>query len=229
MPEAKPPKPLVTSHSRDSAEGSVQQTARPKRSSSLMTIASSESSSARGLERVVLAGGCFWGVEAVFAALKGVHHAVSGYTGGSERTANYEAVCTGATGHAEAVEVTYDPATLSFHRLLEVYFLVAHDPTQRNRQGPDIGPQYRSGIFFTTDEQKRITEEYIRQLDREGRFRAPIVTTVEPLAIFHPAEAYHQQFVERNPNHPYVCQSDKPKLARLRELFPDLISANGSG
>jgi peptide-methionine (S)-S-oxide reductase len=174
-------------------------------------------------ERVVLAGGCFWGVEAVFAALEGVEDAVSGYAGGSKDTAKYEMVCSGATGHAEAVELTYDPTILSLRRILEVYFFIAHDPTQFNRQGPDTGTQYRSGIFYTTDVQREIAAAYIRELDQAKAFARPIVTTLEPLEAFFPAEPYHQRFVDRNPDHPYVCQSDKPKLDHLRRRFPELL------
>jgi len=176
-------------------------------------------------ERVVLAGGCFWGVEAVFAALEGVGDAVSGYAGGTRDTATYQMVCTGATGHAEAVEITYDPALISLRRILEVYFFVAHDPTQLNRQGPDTGTQYRSGIFYTTDAQRDSAAAYIRELDEAKAFARPIVTTLEPLQAFYPAEPYHQRFVDRNPDHPYVCQSDIPKLERLRRRFPELLKA----
>lgn len=176
-------------------------------------------------ERVVLAGGCFWGVEAVFAALEGVENVVSGYAGGSKDTATYEMVCSGVTGHAEAVEVTFDSDRISLRRILEVYFFVAHDPTQRNRQGPDTGTQYRSGIFSMTDAQRESAAAYIRELDEAKAFARPIVTTLEPLQAFYPAEPYHQRFVDRNPDHPYVCRSDKPKLEHLRRRFPELLKA----
>ena len=177
------------------------------------------------MERIVLAGGCFWGVEAVFDALAGVERAVSGYAGGDERSANYHMVCTGKTGHAEAVEVSYDSSIISLRRLLEVYFLVAHDPTELNRQGNDVGPQYRSAVFYMTAEQKATAEAYIRELDQAKAFGRPIVTVLQALQAFYPAETYHQQFVSRNPDHPYVCQSDKPKLERLRRRFPELLKA----
>jgi peptide-methionine (S)-S-oxide reductase len=134
----------------------------------------------------------------------------SGYAGGSKDTATYEMVCSGVTGHAEAVEITFDSGLISFRRILEVYFFVAHDPTQRNRQGPDTGTQYRSGIFYTTDTQRESATAYIRELDEAKAFARPIMTTLEPLAAFYPAETYHQHFVDRNPDHPYVCQSDRP-------------------
>lgn len=174
-------------------------------------------------ERIVLAGGCFWGVEAVFDALTGVERAVSGYAGGEERSAKYDMVCTGKTGHAEAVEITYNPSIIHLRRLLEVYFLVAHDPTQLDRQGHDVGPQYRSAVFYTGDEQKAIAQAYIRELENAKVFSKPIVTALEPLRAFYPAEDYHQRFVALNPDHPYVCQSDKPKLEHLRKRFPELL------
>jgi peptide-methionine (S)-S-oxide reductase len=177
-------------------------------------------------QKVVLAGGCFWGMEAVFESLKGVSSAVSGYAGGSKDTAHYEIVSTGETGHAESVEVTYDPAQISFQQLLEVYFLVAHDPTELNRQGPDDGTQYRSAIFYTTEAQKRTAAAYIQQLEREKRFDRPIVTQLVPLAAFYPAENYHQHFVARNPYYPYVVINDLPKLEQLRKQYPQLVKPN---
>jgi peptide-methionine (S)-S-oxide reductase len=176
-----------------------------------------------GGERVVLAGGCFWGMEAVFESLAGVSRVVSGYAGGSRETARYETVSSGRTGHAESVEITYDPSKISFTQLLEIFFSVAHDPTQRDRQGPDIGTQYRSAIFYTRTAQKQLAETYIRRLDERKAFPAPIVTEVVPLRAFYPAEAYHQHFVARNPYDPYVLFNDKPKLSRLRERFPQLV------
>ncbi|MBV8366142.1 MAG: peptide-methionine (S)-S-oxide reductase MsrA [Candidatus Eremiobacteraeota bacterium] len=174
-------------------------------------------------QKVVFAGGCFWGIEAVFESLKGVSSAVSGYAGGSAATAHYEIVSTGTTGHAESVEVTYDPAQISYEQLLEVFFLVAHDPTELNRQGPDEGTQYRSVVFYTTDEQKRETEAFIAQLTKRKAYGAPIVTQVVPLVAFYPAEAYHQHFAARNPYYPYIVINDEPKLVHLRQQFPNLV------
>lgn len=174
-------------------------------------------------ETTVFAGGCFWGVEAVFDAIKGVNSAVSGYAGGSKLTAHYEIVSTGQTGHAESVQITFDPSQVSFGQLLKVYFSVAHDPTELNRQGPDEGTQYRSQIFYTTDEQKRIAEAYIQQLNAAKVFHKPIVTKVAQLQAFYPAEDYHQHFVAKNPHQAYVAYNDIPKLAHLREQFPELL------
>jgi len=176
----------------------------------------------RKTETIVFAGGCFWGVEAVFDAVKGVTEAVSGYAGGSKANAHYEIVSTGTTGHAESVQVTYDPSQISFGQLLKVYFEVAHDPTELNRQGPDHGTQYRSEIFYTSEEQKRVAEAYIRQLNAANAFPRPIVTKVAPLQAFYRAEDYHQHFVARNPHQPYVAQNDLPKLAKLRQELPEL-------
>jgi len=174
-------------------------------------------------ETTVFAGGCFWGVEAVFDAVKGVSKAVSGYAGGSKANAHYEIVSTGTTGHAESVQVTYDPSQVSFGQLLKVYFAVAHDPTELNRQGPDEGTQYRSEIFYANEEQKRIAEAYIQQLNAAKVFRSPIVTKVAPLQAFYPAEDYHQHFVARNPHQPYVAQNDVPKLSKLHQELPELV------
>jgi peptide-methionine (S)-S-oxide reductase len=171
----------------------------------------------------VLAGGCFWGVEAVFERLRGVSNVVSGFAGGSKSTAHYETVSAGQTGHAESVEIAYDPSQITYGKLLQVYFSVAHDPTQLNRQGPDSGTQYRSAIFYSTDEQKRVAEAYIKQLNEAKVFQHPIVTQVTPLAGFYAAEAYHQNFIERNPNYPYVVYNDLPKLKQLEKQFPELI------
>jgi peptide-methionine (S)-S-oxide reductase len=173
-------------------------------------------------ETVVLAGGCFWGVQAVFSALKGVSSAISGYAGGSKANAHYEIVSTGTTGHAESVQVTFDPSQISFGQILKIYFSVAHDPTELNRQGPDEGTQYRSEIFYTSDEQKRIAETYIQQLDAAKAFRRPIVTKVAPLQAFYAAEDYHQNYVARNPHQPYVAYNDLPKLTNLRAEFPEM-------
>ena len=177
-------------------------------------------------EKVVLAGGCFWGVEAVFESLKGVRSAVSGYAGGSKLTAHYDIVSTGMTGHAESVEVTYDPAQISFGRLLKVYFSVAHDPTQLNRQGPDSGSQYRSEIFYTSDAQKRLAQAYIKDLAASKVFAAPIVTKLEPLRAFYAAEDYHQHFLVKNPTYPYIVYNDLPKLEQLRKDYPGLLKGH---
>ena len=185
--------------------------------------ASSSSSDTKETQQVVFAGGCFWGMEAVFESLKGVTNVVSGYSGGSRDSAHYEMVSTGTTGHAESVQVTYDPSQITFGQLLSVYFLVAHDPTELNRQGPDEGTQYRSAIFYANDEQKRAAQAYIKQLESAKTFSAPIVTQVVPLHGFYPAEDYHQHFVQRNPDYPYVVFNDLPKLKHLREQFPQLV------
>jgi peptide-methionine (S)-S-oxide reductase len=173
-------------------------------------------------QTAVFAGGCFWGVEAVFEHLKGVTDAVSGFSGGSAGAAHYETVSMGNTGHAESVEVTYDPGQITYGQLLKVFFSVAHDPTELNRQGPDTGTQYRSAIFYANDEQKRIAEAYIQQLDDAKAFSRRIVTQVAPLKGFYPAEAYHQNFVERNPTYPYVVYNDLPKLSHLKKAYPQL-------
>jgi len=177
---------------------------------------------ARPTERVVLAGGCFWGMEAVFDSLKGVSRVVSGYSGGNAATAHYEIVSTGMTGHAESVEISYDPSQISFAHLLDVYFL-AHDPTQLNRQGPDQGTQYRSAIFYTTPQQKTLAEQYIRQLEKIKTYQAPIVTQVVPLTAFYAAEGYHQHYLVHNRNEPYIVYNDLPKLAQLHNRFPALL------
>jgi peptide-methionine (S)-S-oxide reductase len=178
--------------------------------------------SAHDKETAVLAGGCFWGVEAVFDRLKGVTSVVSGFAGGDKSTAQYETVSTGRTGHAESVKITYDPSQITFGQLLKVYFAVAHDPTELNRQGPDTGTQYRSAIFYTTDEQKKIAEAYIQQLDAAHVFRRPIVTQVVPLHGFFAAESYHQHFLDNNPNNPYIVYNDLPKLAALKKQYPEM-------
>jgi peptide-methionine (S)-S-oxide reductase len=174
-------------------------------------------------ETVVLAGGCFWGVEAVFDAVKGVSDASSGYAGGSKLTAHYEIVSTGTTGHAESVQITYDPSQVSFGQLLKIYFSVVHDPTELNRQGPDEGTQYRSEIFYTTEEQKHVAEAYIQQLTAAKVFPKPIVTKVAPLQAFYRAEDYHQDFVAHNPHQPYVAYNDVPKVANFHKEFPELV------
>jgi peptide-methionine (S)-S-oxide reductase len=176
----------------------------------------------RELRTAVFAGGCFWGVEAVFEHVKGVTDAVSGYAGGAVANPTYEAVSTGATGHAEAVRVTYDPSRVSYAELLRVFFSVAHDPTQLNRQGPDVGPHYRSAVFYADESQRRDVVAYVAQLDASKHFGAPIVTQVAPLRRFYEAEAYHQDFAERNPEHPYIVHHDLPKLVALKEKLPAL-------
>jgi len=170
-------------------------------------------------QTAVLAGGCFWGVQGVFQHVEGVSSAVSGYAGGAKESADYEKVGTGRTGHAEAVRIIYDPRKVSYGRLLQIYFSVVHDPTQLNRQGPDVGPQYRSTIFPTSEEQARIAKAYIDQLSQAGTFGGKIVTTIEPGRTFYPAEAYHQDFLTRHPNHPYIVIHDLPKVAALKVLF----------
>ena len=172
----------------------------------------------------VLAGGCFWGVDAVFKHVKGVTGVTSGYSGGAGDTAQYETVSTGTTGHAESVKVTYDPSKISYKQLLKIFFFVAHDPTELNRQGPDQGTQYRSAIFYANDAQKRTAESYIKQLDQNKAFRDPIVTQVAPLNRFYPAEEYHQNFLVRNPDNPYIVFNDMPKLDQLRKQFPALYT-----
>lgn len=189
-----------------------------------------ENRSDKKTETVVLAGGCFWGVEAVFDNVKGVTEAVSGYSGGSKANAHYEIVSTGTTGHAESVQVTFDPSQTSFGKLLEIYFSIVHDPTELNRQGPDEGTQYRSEIFYTTEEQKRIAEAYIQQLAGAKVFQHPIVTKVAPLQAFYRAEDYHQDYVlhcqQNSPlctNKRYVVYNDLPKLTNLRATYPELL------
>jgi peptide-methionine (S)-S-oxide reductase len=171
----------------------------------------------------VLSGGCFWGVEAVFERLNGVLDVTSGYAGGSEAAAHYEMVSTGKTGHAESVQITYDPSIVSYGRLLQVFFSVAHDPTQLNRQGPDEGPQYRSAIFYSSDQQKRVAESYVRQLNQAKAFQWPIVTQVTRLSAFYPAEDYHQDFIAHNPDNPYVVYNDLPKLEQLKKKYPEWL------
>jgi len=179
-------------------------------------------SAAPGLQTIVLAGGCFWGIEAVFEHIKGVTDAVSGYAGGTKEQADYETVSTGTTGHAESVKVTFDPTKVSPEKLLQVFFSVAHDPTQLNRQGPDVGPQYRSAIFFADEEQARVARAYIDQLTKAKVYSRPIVTQVVKLQGFYPAEEYHQNFAERNPTYPYIVYNDAPKVVNLKKQFPEL-------
>lgn len=181
---------------------------------------------AASTQQVVLAGGCFWGMQLVFGSLRGVDRAVAGYAGGNADTANYETVSTGTTGHAESVEITYDPARISFDQLLAVYFLVAHDPTELDRQGPDDGTQYRSEIFYTSAQQRSETLAYIARLQNERVYSGKIVTIVAPLRGFYPAESYHQDFAVHNPQNPYIVINDIPKLQKLREKFPQLVKAD---
>jgi peptide-methionine (S)-S-oxide reductase len=173
-------------------------------------------------QTAVVAGGCFWGIQAVFQHVKGVKSATSGYSGGSSSTAEYETVSTGETGHAESVEITFDPSQVSYGQLLKIFFSVAHDPTQLNRQGPDSGTQYRSVIFYANDEQKHIAESYIAQLGQARVFGQPIVTQVVPLKAFYTAESYHQNYATLHPDNPYIARNDAPKVDHLRQQFPEL-------
>jgi peptide-methionine (S)-S-oxide reductase len=173
-------------------------------------------------QTVVLAGGCFWGVQAVFQHTKGVTKAVSGYAGGTKDTARYNVVSAGTTGHAEAVQITFDPRQISYGRILQIYFSVAHDPTQLDRQGPDEGPQYRSAIFFANPEQQQVAQAYIAQLDKAGTFKRPIVTKLTKYDAFYPAEAYHQDYATLHPENPYIFYNDLPKVENLKKLFPEV-------
>lgn len=173
-------------------------------------------------QTAVFAGGCFWGMDAVFKRVKGVTKVVSGYSGGTAATAHYELVSTGTTGQAESVKVTYDPSRISYQTLLKVFFLVAHNPTELDRQGPDYGKQYRSVVFFASERQEKEAKAYIAELEKQKVFSDPIVTRVVPLKAFYPAEAYHQNFFEKHPEYPYIVINDVPKIAELREKFPNL-------
>jgi len=179
---------------------------------------------AKSEQTAVVSGGCFWGIQAVFQHVKGVIDATSGYAGGSPKTAEYELVSTGETGHAESVKIIYDPSQITYGQLLRVFFSVAHDPTQLNRQGPDEGTQYRSSIFYGNDEQKRIAQTYIAQLEKARVFPGTIVTKVVPLEGFYPAEGYHQNYAANHPHDPYIVYNDAPKVAHLREQLPDLYT-----
>jgi peptide-methionine (S)-S-oxide reductase len=178
-------------------------------------------------DTAVFAGGCFWGIEAVFEHLKGVTSATSGYAGGSAPSPSYEAVSSGTTGHAEAVSVVYDPAQISYDQLLQIFFTVAHDPTELNRQGPDVGSQYRSAVFYRNAAQREATERYIAKMREKKVYRNAIVTEVAALRAFHPAEAYHQDYLVRHPNQPYIVINDAPKLEHLRKQFPALYREQG--
>jgi len=175
----------------------------------------------------VIAGGCFWCTEAVFKQLEGVTAVRSGYCGGTPETADYRTVCSGMTGHAEAIEVTYDPRVISYGQILRVFFSVAHDPTQKNRQGNDMGPQYRSAVFFADEDEKQVAETYIAELDASGVFPGPVVTTLEPLETFFEAEAYHQDYAAQNPMQPYIMHISQPKVAKLRKAFPEKLKGAG--
>ena len=174
---------------------------------------------------LVLAGGCFWGVQGVYQHVTGVTSAVSGYAGGEKKTAEYDTVSGGRSGHAESVAITYDPRQISYGRLLQIFFSVVHDPTQLNRQGPDTGPQYRSAIFPATDEQAEVAKAYIAQLDQAHAFKKPIVTKIEADRAFYPAEAYHQDYLTRNPTAPYIAYNDLPKIDDLKRISPDVYRA----
>lgn len=187
--------------------------------------ASDVSGSRKSEDRAVLAGGCFWCVEAVYRQLDGVSAVTNGYAGGTAESADYETVCSGRTDHAEAVEVGFDPAKISFGQILRVFFSIAHDPTTRDRQGPDVGRQYRSVIFYADDEQQRVAQAYIRQLDDAKVFNKPIVTEVVPLERFYPAEEYHQDYAARNPLQPYILFNARPKVDKVRKYFKDRVRA----
>ena len=180
---------------------------------------------ANNLQTAVFAGGCFWGVQGVFQHVQGVKNAVSGYDGGAASTAQYESVSGGDTGHAESVAVTYDPSKVSYGKLLQIYFSVAHNPTELNRQGPDSGTQYRSAIFAQNAEQQKVAQAYIAQLDAAKAFDKPIVTKIEMGKAFYPAESYHQDFLTENPSYPYIVINDLPKVAQLKKLFPEQYRA----
>jgi peptide-methionine (S)-S-oxide reductase len=181
-------------------------------------------SAAKGKETAVVAGGCFWGIQAVFSHVKGVRSATSGYSGGTVKNPGYEEVSGGKTGHAESVEIVYDPSQITYGELLRVFFSVALDPTELNRQGPDEGTQYRSVIFYGNEEQKRIAEAYIAQLDQAKVFPRPIVTQMVALQKFYAAEGYHQNYAEQHPNDPYIFYNDAPKVANLKREFPELYN-----
>jgi peptide-methionine (S)-S-oxide reductase len=191
-----------------------------------------DASASDGIQTVVVAGGCFWGVQGVFQHTAGVVNAVSGYAGGAKSTAKYDIVSTGSTGHAESVEIKYDPKKISYGKILQIFFSVAHDPTQLNRQGPDSGTQYRSAIFTTNDEQNKVTDAYIAQLNAAKVYAKPIVTKVGPLEAFYPAEAYHQDYLTLHPTQPYIAYNDLPKVENLKKIFaanylekPTLVSS----
>ncbi len=191
--------------------------------SGLAPTPQTNSSQQKGLQTAVFAGGCFWGVEAVFEHVKGVTDVSSGYTGGTKETADYDLVSAGKTGHAEAVKVTFDPTKLTYVQLLTVFFSVAHDSTEVNRQGPDVGPQYRSEIFYANDEQKTLATDYIAAIDKAKVLAKPVATKVTQLTEFYEAERYHQDYARKNPTQPYIVHHDLPKVAALKDRFPDLF------
>ena len=182
--------------------------------------------SQKGQETIVVAGGCFWGIQAVFQHVKGVSRATSGYSGGTVKNPDYEQVSSGSTGHAESVEIVYDPSKITLGQLLKVFFSVAHDPTELNRQGPDTGTQYRSIIFFANQDQRHIAEAYVRQLDQAKVFSSPLVTQIVPFKAFYPAEDYHQNYAAEHPSNPYIATFDLPKVKNLQQQFPGLYVAN---
>ncbi len=200
----------------------------PVVTSTLTSGVAANSPVAKGVQTVVFAGGCFWGLEAVFEHVKGVTDVTSGYSGGAAKTADYETVSAGKTGHAEAVKITFDTTKVSYNQLLKIFFSVAHDPTELNRQGPDTGTQYRSVIFFADDEQKRLAQNYIDELNKAKTFTRPIATQVVLLDAFYQAEDYHQNYLERHPDEPYIVINDQPKVENLRKQFPDLYIQYGS-
>ncbi|MET0330376.1 MAG: peptide-methionine (S)-S-oxide reductase MsrA [Dyella sp.] len=189
-------------------------------------VPASAASAAAGQQIAVLAGGCFWGMESVFEHVKGVRQVQSGYAGGAASTAHYDQVSDGDTGHAESVRIVYDPAQVSYADLLKIYFAVAHDPTEKDRQGPDVGTQYRSEIFYLNAQQKQIASQTIAQLNASKVFSKPIVTEVAPLPAFYPAEAYHQDYAERHPNNLYIVINDAPKVAQLKSMYPQFYRAS---
>jgi peptide-methionine (S)-S-oxide reductase len=197
-----------------------------KAATAIPAAVADETGSTSGSETAVLAGGCFWGVQGVFQHVQGVTNAVSGYAGGSQNTAEYETVSTGTTGHAESVQITFDPHRISFGRILQIYFSVAHDPTELNRQGPDTGTQYRSAIFPQSEAQARVASAYISQLTASHVFSKPIVTKIEPGKSFYLAETYHQDFLTMHPDYPYIVYNDLPKIKDLQQAYPDLYRAD---
>jgi peptide-methionine (S)-S-oxide reductase len=190
----------------------------------VLPVAAIDNAKAQGTTQVaVLAGGCFWGVQGVYQRVRGVQRVLSGYSGGTKDTADYDAVSSGRTHHAEAVEIRFDPKELSYGEILRIFFSVVHDPTQLDRQGPDVGPQYRSHIFYVDDAQKRIAQAYVAQLQKARAFDRPIVTRVDRLDAFYPAEAYHQDFLIKHPDHPYIVIHDLPKIDNLKKVFPTFV------
>ena len=203
--------------------GSLAQTVHAAEAPVVIAAPALDNAKAKGtLQTAIFAGGCFWGVEGVFEHVRGVRNVVSGYAGGDKADATYGLVSRGRTSHAEAVQITFDPAEVSYGELLQIFFSVAHDPTQLNRQGPDTGPQYRSAVFYNDDAQKKVTEGYIAQLNQSRAFRRDMVTQINPLKEFYSAETYHQNFLQRNPRHPYIVRHDLPKIRNLERTFPTL-------